>query len=51
MNHCACRYGQLSGMVEPVAGLLGALAVVVGKETHLSTVFIDTYYLLFFVLK
>ena len=23
-----CRYGQLSGMVEPIAGLLGAFAVV-----------------------
>ena len=25
----ACRYGQLSGMVEPLAGLFGAAAVVV----------------------
>lgn len=25
------RYGQLSGMVEPVAGLLGAVAVVVAE--------------------
>ena len=24
-----CRYGQLSGMVEPLAGLFGAAAVVV----------------------
>ena len=24
------RYGQLSGMVEPIAGLFGAAAVVVG---------------------
>ena len=25
---CFLRYGQLSGMVEPIAGLLGAVAVV-----------------------
>ena len=25
------RYGQLSGMVEPVAGLFGALAVVIAE--------------------
>lgn len=24
-----CRYGQASGMVEPLAGVLGALAVLV----------------------
>lgn len=24
----SCRYGQLSGMVEPIAGFLGAFAVV-----------------------
>ena len=26
-----CRYGQLSGMVEPVAGVLGALAVTLAE--------------------
>ena len=26
-----CRYGQLSGMVEPVAGLFGAVAIVVSN--------------------
>ena len=25
--HCQYRYGQLSGMVEPVAGMFGAVAV------------------------
>lgn len=32
--HCWCssfRYGQLSGMVEPIAGLLGAVAVVLAE--------------------
>ncbi len=28
---CVCRYGQLSGMVEPVAGLAGTVAVVVSE--------------------
>lgn len=28
---CILRYGQLSGMVEPVAGLLGAVAVVLAE--------------------
>lgn len=31
---CFCfhlRYGQLSGMVEPVAGMLGALAIVLAE--------------------
>ena len=26
-----CRYGQLSGMVEPVAGLFGAFAVLIAQ--------------------
>lgn len=26
-----CRYGQLSGMVEPIAGVLGAFAVVTAE--------------------
>jgi len=26
-----CRYGQLSGIVEPIAGLLGAMAVVIAE--------------------
>uniref|UniRef100_A0A3P9HLT9 Zinc transporter ZIP11 n=2 Tax=Oryzias latipes TaxID=8090 RepID=A0A3P9HLT9_ORYLA len=30
-NPSPCRYGQLSGMVEPVAGLLGAFAVVLAE--------------------
>ena len=28
---CECRYGQLSGMVEPLAGLFGAIAVVIAE--------------------
>lgn len=28
---CIFRYGQLSGMVEPVAGLIGAVAVVLAE--------------------
>ena len=31
------RYGQLSGMVEPVAGIFGAFAVVVSEITVWST--------------
>ena len=27
----SCRYGQLSGMVEPLAGVFGALAVVIAE--------------------
>lgn len=29
------RYGQLSGMVEPIAGIFGAFAVLVGIKTTL----------------
>ena len=35
MTLCVCvagyRYGQLSGMVEPIAGVLGAFAVVLAE--------------------
>jgi len=29
--YCQYRYGQLSGMVEPLAGLFGAVAVVIAQ--------------------
>lgn len=33
LSHCCdYRYGQLSGMVEPIAGLFGAVAVVLVEQ-------------------
>ncbi len=29
---CTCRYGQLSGMVEPLAGVFGTVAIVVRSQ-------------------
>ncbi len=29
---CTCRYGQLNGMVEPLAGVFGTVAVVVRSQ-------------------
>ena len=39
-SECPNRWGQLSGMVEPAAGLFGAIAVVVGlKHVHCYVVY------------
>ena len=35
LHECVFRYGQLSGMVEPVAGLFGTIAVVVSLSIPL----------------